>query len=313
MNSKTWGAAVLTILVLAVPSARAQSGATATAPLEVQERSDHEEAGPRINWTRGPAHVDLGTDIAQIDLPDGYLFAGPDDARAILRGLGNRPSGRELGLLVPDAEDQDWFVVFSWQPIGYVKDDEKDKIDADALLKSLQESTEEGNAWRKENNIPALHVIGWAEPPRYDERTNNLVWATLAESEGGDKSVNYNMRLLGRRGLVSAVLVESPDLLAKSKPFAFAAIDKFSFKQGSTYAEWRQGDKVAQYGLTALVAAGAGAAGVKLGLFGLIAKFFAKSAKLIVAAAVAVFAALGKAWSAFSGRRSDTDSESGPQ
>jgi uncharacterized membrane-anchored protein len=305
MMIRVWAAALLTTCVLAAPAALAQSGA--------HGNSGSEEAqGPEVEWTRGPAHVDIGKDIAQMELPEGYAFAGPDDARKILESMGNRTSGSELGLLVPSAEGQNWFIVFSWQPIGYVKDTEKDKIDADAILESIKEATEEGNAWRKQNHIPALHVIGWAEPPRYDERTNNLVWATLAESEGGGKTVNYNMRLLGRRGLVSATLVEDPELLAKSKPFAYAAMEKFSFKRGSTYAEWKPGDKVAEYGLTALVAAGAGATAAKLGFFGFLAKLLAKGGKAVVAVVIALFAGLGRMWNSIRGQPAEAKDTSEP-
>jgi uncharacterized membrane-anchored protein len=305
MKIQSWAAAMLATCVLSTPVAFAENGAGGAAP--AAHNAEPEQAGPQVNWTRGPAQVELGSDIAQIDLPEGYAFVGPEDARTILRNMGNRPSGSELGLLVPNAEDQDWFIVFSWQAVGYVKDDDKDKIDADALLKDIQEGTEQGNAWRKENNIPPLHVTGWAEPPRYDERTNNLVWATIAESEGGGKSVNYNMRLLGRRGIVSAILVEDPDRLAASKPFAYAAMDKFSFKPGSMYSEWQQGDKVAEYGLTALVAAGAGATAAKLGFFGFLAKLFAKGGKALVAGVVAIFAVISKVWGSIRGKSSDSE------
>jgi uncharacterized membrane-anchored protein len=288
--------------MLGSPAALAQGAAH-------ERAADAEPQAPAVKWTEGPAHVDLGNDIAQMELPQGYAFAGPDDARTVLRSMGNRPTGSELGLLIPSAEDQNWFIVFSWQSVGYVKDDEKDKIDADAILKNIQEATEAGNAWRKENNIPSLRVTGWAEPPRYDERTNNLVWATIAESEGGEKSVNYNMRLLGRRGIVSATLVEDPELLAKSKPFAYAAMEKFSFKQGSRYSEWQQGDKVAEYGLTALVAAGAGATAAKLGFFGFLAKLLAKGGKAVVAGVLALLAGLGKLWGSLRGK----DSSEPPQ
>ncbi len=309
MNIQSWAAAMLTMCLLGAPVAFAETGAGGEAP--GAHNAGAEETRPQVNWTRGPAHVDLGEDIAQIELPEGYSFAGPDDARTILRSMGNRPSGNDIGLLIPNAEDQDWFLVFSWQAVGYVKDDEKGKIDADALLKDLQEATEAGNAWRKENGIPALRVTGWAEPPRYDERTNNLVWATLAESAEGRKIVNYNMRLLGRHGMVSAVLVEDPERLEASKPSAYAAMDKFSFKPGSMYSEWRQGDKVAEYGLTALVAAGAGATAAKLGFFGFLAKLFAKGGKLVAAGVVALFAGLSKVWSSLRGR-SESDTRSGP-
>lgn len=259
--------------------------------------------GEQIQWTNGPSHVDLGRDIAQLELPEGFAFAGAEDAKDLLRSMGNRPSGNELGLLIPTTEGQDWFIVFAWQNVGYVKDDEKDDIDADALLESITEATDAANDWRRENGIPTLRVTGWAEAPRYDEGTNNLVWATLAEDEGGGKSTNFNMRYLGRHGLVSATLVESAELLPVSKPLALAALKDFSFKPGSKYAEWQKGDKVAEYGLTALVAAGAGAAAVKLGFFGLLAKFFAKSAKLVIVGGVALLAGLGKLWGAITGRK----------
>src|SRR5229473_2400480 len=99
--------------------------------------ADAEEQGPKVNWVKGPSNIDLGKDIARLQLPEGFEFAGADDAREILSRMGNRPHGSELGLVVPSAADQDWFIVFEWQPVGYVKDDDKDKIDADALLKTI--------------------------------------------------------------------------------------------------------------------------------------------------------------------------------
>jgi uncharacterized membrane-anchored protein len=70
-------------------------------------------------------------------------------------------------------------------------------------------------------------------------------------------------------------------------------LDNYEYVAGSRYAEWRQGDKVAKYGLTALIAGGAGAAAMKLGLFGKLWKFalgivLALKKLLIVAVAGAV-------------------------
>ncbi len=39
------------------------------------------------------------------------------------------------------------------------------------------------------------------------------------------------------------------------------------FNSGETYAEWKPGDKVAEYGLAGLIVGGAAAAAVKTGLF----------------------------------------------
>ena len=41
----------------------------------------------------------------------------------------------------------------------------------------------------------------------------------------------------------------------------------YRFNSGDSYADWRPGDKVAEYGLTGLIVGGAVAAAVKTGLF----------------------------------------------
>jgi len=293
MSQRLLAAALCLTLTVFGTSARAQEG-------------EAESPGEGVSWVKGPATVELGKDLAQLELPAGYAFANAKDTRTVLESMGNQTDGSELGLVVSEAEGQEWFVVFEWQPIGYIKDAEKEEIDADELLESIQEATEDGNEWRKENNIPALHVTGWAESPNYDAASHNLVWATLAQSEGRNgQSANYNMRLLGRRGVVSATLVESADQLEGSKPFAVQLVKGFSFKPESSYSAWKDGDKIAEYGLTGLVAAGAGAAALKLGFFGVIAKFFGKLGKAAIALVVAVGAGLSKLWSAIRGKKTE--------
>jgi uncharacterized membrane-anchored protein len=257
----------------------------------------------KIAWTSGPATVDLAA-LAEVRLPEALAFAGAADTRKLLEAMGNSTDGSEVGLVVPKAEDQGWFIVFEWNPIGFVKDEEKDEIDADALLKSIREGTEAANERRKERGLPPLHVVGWSEPPRYDERTHNLTWATLGRNDEGHESVNYNVRVLGREGVMSLTFVDDPKNLAAARPAVDEVIAAFSYKRGKTYAEWVPGDKVAEYGLTALVAAGAGAAAAKLGFFAVLAKLFGKAGKLVVVAVAAVGAAAVKFWNALRGKAS---------
>ncbi|MBI2836894.1 MAG: DUF2167 domain-containing protein [Acidobacteria bacterium] len=257
---------------------------------------------PNVAWTEGPDTVKLGENIAELALSADHIFAGGDDTRKLMEMMGNSVSGQEVGIVSPKAENQDWFMIFEYAPEGYVKDDDKDAIDKDAILKSYQEGTEEANKTRKEKGISGLHVVGWYEEPHYDERTHNLVWAILAKDDGGGQVVNYNVRLLGREGYMSATLVDDPSRLATSKGEIDRIISAFSYKQGKRYAEWLPGDKVAKYGLAALVAGGAGAAAVKLGFFAAFLKFAAKAWKLLVVAALAIVAAIKKGISALRGR-----------
>jgi len=264
-----------------------------------QERAEPEP--PKVSWTKGPAEVDMGS-VATMALPDSMAFAGADDARKLLESMGNPSNGTEMGLVVPRAEGQNWFIVYEYRKVGYVKDEEKDRIDADAILKGITEATEASNDERKKMGVPGLHVVRWVEPPRYDERSHNLVWATLARDDEGHEVVNYNVRVLGREGFTAVTLVDDATSWVASKPAVEQALAAFSYKKGRTYAEWIPGDKVAEYGLTALVAAGAGAAAVKLGFLGYLGKLFAKAGKLIVVGIAALGGLLAKLWSAARGR-----------
>ena len=245
-------------------------------------------------WTKGPTSVDLGADVARIDLDRGHAFAGAEDTRRLLQEMGNTVDNSELGMITPTAEDQDWMVLFEYEKAGYVKDDDKDAIDKDAILESYQKGTEEANKARKARGIPALHVTGWYEEPHYDARTHNLVWALRAKEDGGGEVVNYNVRLLGREGYMSVTLVDEPAKLAASKPHVDKLLSTFAYKKGKTYAEWVSGDKVAAYGLAALVAGGAGAAAVKVGLFASLAKVIAKGGKAVVLLLVGLIAGIKK-------------------
>ena len=135
-----------------------------------------------------------------------------------------------------------------------------------------------------------IHVTGWYEEPHYDTSTNNLTWAMLLENDEKMQTVNYNVRTLGRGGYISAVLVADPEKLTVLKPEVNGVLANLTYKPGNRYSEYVQGDKLAKIGLTALIAGGAGAAAVKLGLFQALAKFW----KAIVVGILAFFGAIWK-------------------
>ena len=234
---------------------------------------------PSVKFQKGPAQGTLGT-TAQVKVPEGFVFAGGNDTRRIMETLQNPTNGRELGFVAPAGED--WFAVFEFDPVGYVKDDEKGSLDADAILEEIKSGAERGNQERARRGWPSLTVVGWETPPRYNEETNNLEWAVRAESEG-QPVVNHNTRVLGRGGVMEVTLVCDPALLQETLPKFKTMLSGFEFVQGQKYSEFRAGDKMAAYGLTGLIAGGGVAVAAKSGLF----KWLWK---LIVAAVVGVSA-----------------------
>jgi uncharacterized membrane-anchored protein len=222
----------------------------------------------KIPWTEGPAVGRLG-DRAELDVPEGFLFSGAEGTRQFLELTQNIPSGRELGVLLPIPREGDtsggWFVIFEFADVGYVKDDEKDKLDGEAMLSSIREGMEASNQERKKRGWGTMEVIGWEVPPRYNTETNSLEWAVKFKSDDGE-SVNLNTRYLGRRGVMRVTLVTDPALFAQAVPEFRSLMQGYSYQSGQKYSEWVQGDKIAKYGLTALVAGGAAAAVAKSGL-----------------------------------------------
>ncbi len=215
-----------------------------------------------LAWEPGPGTGKMG-DLAQVEVPEGMVFLQGGDTRKLLEAMENFTDGTEQGLVGP--EDLHWFVVFEYDEVGYVKDDEKDKLDGDAMLASIREGMEASNQERKKRGWGTMEVIGWEVPPRYNTDTNSLEWAVRFKSGEGE-SVNLNTRYLGRRGVMRVTLVTDPALFAQAVPEFRSLMKGYSYQAGQKYSEWVQGDKIAKYGLTALVAGGAAAAVAKSGL-----------------------------------------------
>jgi len=239
-----------------------------------------------VTWQKGPSVGQLGIN-AEVKIPEGYLFANARDTRTLMEATKNPISNSELGFIA--RADEDWFVVFEFDDDGYVKDDDKASLDADALLKSIKEGTQEANKERVRRGWPTLTTLGWETPPRYNETTHNLEWATRAESEG-ELVINHNTRLLGREGVMRVTLVTGPETLATTLPKFREMLAGFEFKEGHRYAQFRAGDRTAAYGLTGLIVAGGAAAAVKTGAF----KWLWK---VLVAAAVGISGLIKKLFS----------------
>lgn len=226
---------------------------------------------------------------ASIKIPAGYGFLNQADTSKLLQAFGNPPSSDHF-LIAP--KSLDWFAVFSFEDTGYVKDDEK--IDAAALLKSMQAGDAAGNKERKNLGLEALYTDGWQVTPHYDTNTKRLEWGLRLRGEDGATNVNYTSRILGRSGVMSATLVSDTESLAQNTAEFQKVLTGFNYNSGQTYAEFKNGDKVAAIGLGALILGGAAAVATKKGLWGVIAGFLAAGWKFIAAAVVALFAGFGK-------------------
>jgi uncharacterized membrane-anchored protein len=261
---------------------------------------------PGLDWTEGPNKFPVGK-IAEVQVPQGYRATGGSGTQTLLRALGNRPGPDDLATLMR-SDTTAWFVVFSFEDTGYIPDEEGDDLDADELLEAIKEGTKQSNAYRP---VP-LTVVGWERKPAYNPQTHNLEWA-IRFSSLGTPVVNFNVRVLGRAGVMSANLVVDPPDLEATLPEFRKLLAGFAYTKGNTYGEYRTGDKLAEYGLKGLIAGGALAVAVKTGLL-------QKFGKFILIGLVAIAAFLKKLFGGKSGGerprttrpRGDAPRSSGP-
>ncbi len=235
-----------------------------------QSARDPEQAWKEVQalaWQRGPTAAQIGS-VATINVPEGLAFLDGPNTRRLLELTQNPPRDNRYTLATPDLT---WFAIFFFEDSGYVKDDEK--LDTDALLQALQEADTRSNTERKRLGIPGLHTAGWHVPPHYDAATKRLEWGLQLRGDDGHITVNYTIRMLGRRGVMHAILVCDPDGLEKHIATFKNALTGYGFAQGERYAEFKSGDRIAEYGLAALVLGGAAVVATKSGFGKAIAKF----------------------------------------
>jgi len=244
---------------------------------------------PNYHPVHGPSRETLGHELT-LNLPDGFYLLRKQEADEMMRSFGNQDDPSLLAVVLKP--ESSWLVTISFDAEGYVKDEDGEKLDADEILKAIREGTEEGNKYRVEHGFKPMHVDGWSEPPHYERKAHHLIWA-VAGSDADGVSINYNTRILGRHGYASLNLIDAPEKLAQSKLEAATLLGVTYFEPGARYEDFdEKNDKVAEYGLAALVAGGAGAAALKLAKVGLLAKFGGKLLALLIAGKKVVVAAL---------------------
>lgn len=237
--------------------------------------------------------ITLPGGLAELNLPDNFRYLSPIDAETILtKGWGNPPDKElSLGMIVPanlsPLSAEGWGVVITYQKDGHVKDDDAQKINYNDLLKDMQEGEKEDNDMRQKQGYPTLNLVGWAEPPSYDNQTHKLYWAkNIKFGTDPENTLNYNVRVLGREGVLVLNAVASMHQLADIKQ-QMQTVNNFSnFTAGNGYNDFNSStDKVAEYGIAALIAGGVAA---KVGLFGKLLALLLAFKKIVLVAVAAV-------------------------
>ncbi|MCP8464259.1 DUF2167 domain-containing protein [Pseudomonas sp. ZM23] len=259
----------------AAPVAPEQSeapGATPVVASDSQEKMSPEAFVASLHFKKGK--VVVGDNLATFDLPDSFVFLDGADAERVLEAWGNPPSEEQpLGMLMPAGispfDKESWAVTVEYEESGYVSDEDAEKIDYTQMLKDMQGDLRESNPEREKQGFEPIQLIGWAAPPRYDAAEKKLYWAKeLQFGDAREHTLNYNIRVLGRKGVLVLNFVASMEQLPEIEKNVGKVLAMAEFNPGSRYLDFNPSvDKVAAYGLGALIA---GKVAAKAGLFAML-------------------------------------------
>ena len=189
-----------------------------------------------------------------------WTWGTPDDSNMLLR------SDKGYNLFISSNKD------------GYVKIDDWKNVDTDAWIKELNENAKKIAIERKRKNIDYVLNLKWIKKPELDRKKNMVFYAYEVSWNDGSNSLESVSLVLGKDGYATLIFttadMETP-FSQLTKTYKSKA-ETFQFNEGSTYSEYKTGDKIAAVGIGALLATTLGIKALNPGLLATLAKLFAK-------------------------------------
>lgn len=278
------------LLILALVSAHFAACATPAPPDSANRYQAYvDSVHALLRYETG--HIVFPDSLGTLDVPAGFRYLDARQSDYVMTTLWGNPSSESLGMLFPvdrgPLDDDNWAFLIEYDPAGYVSDEDAAEIDYDDLLREMQDDTEAANPERVAAGYGRILLVGWAAKPYYDAKLNVLHWAKELRFSGTSATtLNYNVRLLGRRGVLNLLAIGEMPQLPKIRRSIPAVIESVAFAKGQQYADFNSSvDEVAAYGIGGLVA---GKVLAKAGAVALFAKFW----KIILAVVASSWAAI---------------------
>lgn len=213
-----------------------------------------------------------------LSVPNGFKFLDQKQSQQVLTELwGNPEDPTVLGMIFPEDKGifdaTTWAFVVSYDGMGYVEDDDAEDIDYEEMMTEMKGEMDAANTERVKMGYGKVDLIGWASQPYYDKNAKVLHWSKELHFEGEEgNTLNYDVRILGRKGLYSMNAVAGMSDLENVKNAIPAMVSSIQFASGETYADFNPDvDQVAAWTIGGLVA---GKVLAKVGFFALILKFW---------------------------------------
>ncbi len=259
---------------------------------EKETKIDFEKVEKSMVYQTGVIKLEAGN--ASLNVPKGFKFIDAKQAQYVLHDLWGNPEDASIqGAIVPEntgiTYSDCWLFTISFDPMGFVKDDDAKDVNYEELLTEMKTDISAQSVEREKAGYGTMQLVGWASKPFYDEKLKVLHWAKeLKFNKDSINTLNYDLRVLGRKGVYVLSAVGSIKQLPEIKKSISNVLTSIQYNEGEKYANFDSStDSVAAWTIGGLVA---GKVLAKVGFFAIIAKF----GKFIVIGIIAAFAAVKK-------------------
>jgi uncharacterized membrane-anchored protein len=209
-------------------------------------------AWSKLDWKTAGDHK-LPKSNSTISLPKGFaLLTGFEAESAPL--IWGEPTSDFLEGYLCDICDFSNVITFENFKTGYVSLDDLSELDPQNLLSKITQDVEEANEERRKTGAQEKHVIGWIQEPIHIKQTNTIYWAM----EGGsgineNNTVSVKAIRLGREGYEKISWIPLKSTYHSAKGHLDVILGAHRFDPGYRYSDFKEGDKVSECGITALV------------------------------------------------------------
>lgn len=249
-----------------------------------------------LNYKTG--QITLADNLVTINVPTGFSFLEGKEARYILEDVWGNPADADvMGVMVPNnvnlLEGSAWAIIYTYETEGHIKDDDAADYDYTQMLEDMKTQTAEASVERVKQKYESIELVGWAKAPFYDKASHKLHWAKeLKFGTDSLHTLNYNIRMLGRKGVLVMNIVSGMDNMNIVEQNINSILASTNFNKGNQYEDFDSNtDKVAEYGIGGLIAGGVL---LKTGILAKLGFFLVKAWKVIALAIAGGFAAIKK-------------------
>lgn len=255
----------------------------------VQAILDSVEAS--LQYQKGEITFENGVGV--LNVPSGFHYLDAKQSEFVIHDLWGNPNGSgTLGMIVPEnvgiTDARSWAFIITYEEMGYVKDDDAGDINYDDMIEEMKTDMEAANEERSKLGYEAITLVGWAAKPYYDQEKKVLHWAKeLKFGESEENTLNYNVRVLGRKGVLVLNAVAGMEELPAVQQNIDPVLASFTYADGNKYSDFNPDiDEVAAWTIGGLVA---GKVLAKAGILAILLKYIKVIGIGLVAAATAIW------------------------